>query len=100
MNGTVLAHSTLSDEVVVSGKHLGKTFANGTVIALEDANFDIKKGSFISLVGPSGCGKSTLLRLIAGLIDQTSGELSVHGTPVTGPRPDIGMMFQKATLLE
>jgi len=100
MKAAGLAHSVSEGEVVVSGQNLGKTFANGTVVALEDASFDIRKGSFISLVGPSGCGKSTLLRLVAGLIDHTSGTLSVHGTPVTGPRPDIGMMFQKATLLE
>ena len=70
------------------------------MIALQDANFNIKRGSFVSLVGPSGCGKSTLLRLISGLITATSGEIAVHGTKVSGPRPDISMMFQKATLLE
>ena len=85
---------------VVTGNGVGKTFANGTVIALQDGDFEIKKGTFVSLVGPSGCGKSTLLRLIAGLIDATSGEITVHGAPVTSPRQDVGMMFQKATLLE
>ena len=68
---------------VVTGNGVGKTFANGTVIALQDGDFEIKKGTFVSLVGPSGCGKSTLLRLIAGLIDATSGEITVHGAPVT-----------------
>ena len=87
-------------ETVVSGRSVGKTFADGTVVALEDASFDIARGSFVSLVGPSGCGKSTLLRLIAGLIEPTSGRVEVHGTPVTGPRRDIAMMFQKATLLD
>lgn len=85
---------------VAAGQGVGKTFAGGTVVALDNATFDIKPGSFVSLVGPSGCGKSTLLRLIAGLIEPSSGRLNVHGTEVTGPRPDIGMMFQKATLLE
>lgn len=91
---------TAAGDVVVSGLNVGKTFAGGTVVALENANFDIKRGSFVSLVGPSGCGKSTLLRLVSGLIPPTSGEISVHGTPVNGPRPDISMMFQKATLLD
>ncbi len=85
---------------VISGKGVGKTFANGSVIALEGASFDIAPGSFVSLVGPSGCGKSTLLRLIAGLISKSSGSLSVHGRQVTGPHTDVGLMFQKATLLE
>ncbi len=85
---------------VVTGTHVGKTFANGAVVALENAQFNIPKGTFVSLVGPSGCGKSTLLRLIAGLIEASSGEITLHGTPVRGPRQDVGMMFQKATLLE
>jgi NitT/TauT family transport system ATP-binding protein len=85
---------------VVTGTSVGKTFANGSVVALDDATFSIEKGSFVSLVGPSGCGKSTLLRIISGLIAPTSGSLSVHGTKVTGPRQDVAMMFQRATLLE
>ena len=89
-----------SGEVVVNGIAVGKTFADGTVFALDDTTFEIKRGSFVSLVGPSGCGKSTLLRLISGLISPSSGQISVHDTPVTGPRRDISMMFQKATLLE
>src|SRR5262245_57886739 len=85
---------------VVSGRQVGKTFSGGEVVAIEAASFDVARGSFVSLVGPSGCGKSTLLRLIAGLIERTSGELVVHGKPVTGPRRDVAMMFQKATLLD
>ncbi|MCY3980403.1 MAG: ABC transporter ATP-binding protein [Alphaproteobacteria bacterium] len=85
---------------VVSGSGVGKTFASGTVIALEDAGFSVPKGRFNSLVGPSGCGKSTLLRLISGLIEPTSGSLQVHGEEVTKPRQDVAMMFQRATLLE
>jgi len=91
---------TVAADVVVSAHGLGKTFADGTVVAVDNANFDIKAGSFVSLVGPSGCGKSTLLRLISGLISKSSGELRVHHTPVSGPRKDISMMFQKATLLD
>ncbi|WP_200812464.1 ABC transporter ATP-binding protein [Roseisalinus antarcticus] len=85
---------------VVGAQRLGKTFGDGSVVALEDATFDIRPGSFVSLVGPSGCGKSTMLRLIAGLIGKSSGELMVHGKSVEGPRTDVGMMFQKATLLD
>jgi NitT/TauT family transport system ATP-binding protein len=85
---------------VISGRGVGKTFGGGAVVALEGASFDIAPGSFVSLVGPSGCGKSTLLRLIAGLIERTSGHLSVHDRDVKGPHTDVGLMFQKATLLE
>ena len=100
MKANTMQTQTTDKEVVVTGQAVGKTFADGSVIALQDANFNIKRGSFVSLVGPSGCGKSTLLRLISGLITPTSGDISVHGTQVIGPRPDISMMFQKATLLD
>jgi NitT/TauT family transport system ATP-binding protein len=100
MKANTMQTQTTDKRVVVTGQAVGKTFADGSVIALQNANFNIKRGSFVSLVGPSGCGKSTLLRLISGLITPTSGDISVHGTQVIGPRPDISMMFQKATLLD
>jgi NitT/TauT family transport system ATP-binding protein len=84
---------------VIAAQDLTKVFGN-SVLALEAASFSVAAGSFISLVGPSGCGKSTLLRMIAGLIPKTSGSLKIHGEEVTGPRTDIGMMFQKPTLLD
>jgi NitT/TauT family transport system ATP-binding protein len=86
-------------DVVIQANNLTKAFSE-TVVALENASFTVKKGSFVSLVGPSGCGKSTLLRLVAGLIPKTSGSLTVHGKEVTEPRGDTGMMFQRPILLE
>ena len=64
-------------QTVIEGKNVTKVFGE-TVTALEGANFDIRAGEFISLVGPSGCGKSTLLRLVAGLIEKTSGDVKVN----------------------
>ena len=86
-------------QIVIEGKNVTKIFGE-TVTALKGANFDIQAGEFISLVGPSGCGKSTLLRLVAGLIEKTSGDVKVNDEFVTKPRTDIGMMFQKAVLLD
>ena len=83
---------------IISSEGIGKVFGED-VVALEDINATIQPGEFISLIGPSGCGKSTFLRLVAGLIEPSSGTLKVMGTPMTGPRPEIGMMFQKPTLL-
>ena len=97
------ARETLADhsaQTVIGAKALNKTFAGGTVVAVENADFQIRAGEFISLVGPSGCGKSTLLRMVAGLLDRSSGSLTVHGQEVTGPHPSVSMMFQKPTLLD
>jgi len=88
-----------SGEVVIEARNLTKAFTE-TVIAVQNANFSIPRGSFVSLVGPSGCGKSTILRLVSGLIDKTAGSVAVHGNEVNGPTGEIGMMFQKAVLLE
>jgi NitT/TauT family transport system ATP-binding protein len=75
-----------------------KQFGNG-VVAVENVDLEVRKGEFVSLVGASGCGKSTLLRMIAGLTHATAGEVELNGTPVTGPRQDVGLMFQRPTLL-
>ena len=89
----------MAEELVIQGSALRKQF-NENVIAVEDANITVPRGSFNSLVGPSGCGKSTLLRLISGLIEKSEGDLLVRNAEVVGPRSDIGMMFQKAVLLD
>ena len=70
-----------------------------TVEALRDITLNIPEGQFVAVIGRSGCGKSTLLRLIAGLLQPTSGQIVVGGTPVTEPRKDVSMMFQRPALL-
>ncbi len=77
---------------------VSKTYARNRVIALEDVSLTLRKGSFTSIIGSSGCGKSTLLKIMAGLIPPTRGRVILQHQPVTGPRRDIGMMFQQATL--
>lgn len=67
-------------------------------VALENVDLAIEPGEFISIVGPSGCGKSTLLKMIAGLLACSEGAITVGGQKLEGPRGDIGMMFQTATL--
>ncbi|HSS65515.1 MAG TPA: ATP-binding cassette domain-containing protein, partial [Gammaproteobacteria bacterium] len=71
----------------------------GEIHALNDINFDIEEGEFVSAVGPSGCGKSTLLKIVAGLLPATAGSVVYDGEPITGPRRDIGFMFQSPVLL-
>ncbi|MDP9354530.1 MAG: ABC transporter ATP-binding protein [Chloroflexota bacterium] len=67
--------------------------------ALRGVDLGVGEGEFVALVGPSGCGKSTLLRIVAGLAAPTSGWVAVGGAPVTGPRPDVGLVFQRPALL-
>ena len=59
----------------ISLKNISKSF--GSTQVLKNLNVDIKDGEFLTLVGPSGCGKSTLLRIIAGLEQQTSGDVLI-----------------------
>jgi multiple sugar transport system ATP-binding protein len=75
--------------------------AFGAVEVIKGIDLDIQSGEFMVFVGPSGCGKSTLLRLVAGLEDITSGELSFDGKVVNGLAPSkrgIAMVFQSYAL--
>ena len=76
-----------------------ETIEGERIHALDRINLAVREGEFVSVVGPSGCGKSTLLRCIAGTLPRTAGEILVRDAPVTGPRRDIGIVFQTATLL-
>ncbi len=69
------------------------------VQALLDISFELRDGEVLSVVGPSGCGKSTLLRIMAGLDGPSRGRVLLGGEPVMGPRREIGVVFQQATLL-
>jgi NitT/TauT family transport system ATP-binding protein len=81
---------------------VNKTFIprRGTeaIEALRDVSVDVRPGELVSLVGPSGCGKSTLLKMIAGLLEPSSGRIAVDGVAVKSPRRSVGMMFQTPEL--
>src|ERR1700730_4634821 len=75
--------------------------AFGDVIAVDHVSFTIEDGEFIALVGPSGCGKTTTLNMVAGLIELTSGTITIGGRVVNDLDPkdrDIAMVFQNYAL--
>lgn len=89
-----------SEDTQIAIRHLGKIYKTDDTetVAIEDFSLDVKKGELISIVGPSGCGKTTLLRMIAGLLEPTTGEITIDGRKCEGPGPDRGMVFQDFAL--
>ena len=79
---------------------VNKVYPNGFQ-AIHDLSIEIQDGEFLVLVGPSGCGKSTALRMVAGLEDISSGDLSIGDRIVNDVHPkdrDIAMVFQNYAL--
>ncbi len=74
--------------------------SGGSVHALKDVSFTLKKGELLSVLGPSGCGKTTLLNIVAGFIRPTSGQINLGGHEINGPGVDRGMVFQQGALFE
>lgn len=85
----------------LSLKNVQKNFIIGgkKLEVLHDLSLDIEAGEIISIVGTSGCGKSTLLKLIAGLDQVSSGEISLNGRVINKPNSkETGIVFQEARL--
>ena len=78
-------------------KSLGKTYGSGenAVHAIADVSFTVSDGEFLCVVGPSGCGKTTLLKCIAGLLPPSRGEVLLRGRRLTGPPPEMALVFQE-----
>ncbi len=90
-------HDTKLGRPLLRLSEVRKTF--NQLEAIRNISLEISDGEFVSLLGPSGCGKSTLLMMIAGLTAPSSGEIAIAGKRVTGPRPDVGVVFQSPVLL-
>jgi NitT/TauT family transport system ATP-binding protein len=90
-----------ADEALIRVDGLRKVYPSraGAVEALQDISFEIADGELVTIVGPSGSGKSTLLKLLAGILPKSAGHMELKGSPIEGPRKDIGMVFQQPVLL-
>jgi NitT/TauT family transport system ATP-binding protein len=78
-------------------QNLAKTYrqmGGETTVAIGEISCEIETGEFVSFVGPSGCGKTTLLMSIAGLIAPSAGQVVIHGKEVSGPPPNLVLVFQ------
>ncbi|WP_291650372.1 ABC transporter ATP-binding protein [Clostridium sp.] len=73
---------------------------NGETKAIENLNFLIEKGEFVSIIGPSGCGKSTLLNIISGLLKPSEGKIIYLDKDINNRLDKMGYMFQKDYLFE
>ena len=87
------------NDYIIDLRHVSKVFDGVTVV--DDFNFYVNKGEFVTLLGPSGCGKSTTLRMIAGFDFPTTGEVYLKGREITRMPPNkrpINMVFQRYAL--
>lgn len=87
--------------IVLSADKVTKVFTVGrgrAVTAVEELSLDVREGEFLCLLGASGCGKSTMINMFAGFSQPTSGQVLLHGKPITGIEPRCGMVFQSYAL--
>jgi NitT/TauT family transport system ATP-binding protein len=76
---------------------LGKTYGEGdsATQAIGSISFGIEEKEFVCVVGPSGCGKTTLLKCMSGLLEPSAGSVEVKGRRVSGPPPEMALVFQE-----
>ncbi len=91
-------HAGFSEAITVRALTKAYPTRDGSVVALERISFAVPESEFVAVVGPSGCGKSTLLKILSGILPPSAGEALLRGTPIAGPRRDIGVVFQSPVL--
>jgi len=85
----------------VSIKNLTKIYPGSTVPSLDNLSLEIASGSLTALLGPSGCGKTTTMKMIAGLLDQTEGDVTFDNISILNEKPEnrgVVMVFQNHLL--
>jgi NitT/TauT family transport system ATP-binding protein len=100
MGPSATLRSAQGDFLHIAGLEKVYPSRKGAIFALRDVNLSVGAAEFVSLLGPSGCGKSTLLRCVAGLERPTAGTIVLHGSTVSAPPVDMGVVFQRDVLLD
>jgi ABC-type Fe3+/spermidine/putrescine transport system ATPase subunit len=73
----------------------------GKLVAVDDVDLTINDGEYVTVLGPSGCGKTTLIRIIAGILQPTTGTVTIGGRDMRGvpiEERDVGYVFQNIAL--
>jgi len=98
--------ATTQAEVLLEGRNITKIFAPKEKrkhgprppLVLDNIQIQIRAGEFVAILGPSGSGKSTLLRILAGLLQPTTGQVFFKGVPQYGANPHLAIVFQSFAL--
>jgi ABC-2 type transport system ATP-binding protein len=85
---------------MIAARNLRKEY--GGFVAVEESTFDVPEGEVFGIVGPNGAGKTTTLKMIAGLVDPTSGDVTVAGYDAgeTAMRRTLGFLPEESPLYE
>ena len=85
-------------DIILKTEDVGVIY-DGSIVALENVSLNVPTGRLTAILGPSGCGKTTLLKVIAGLIDPSTGTVKIRDKETIGPGPDRALVFQDFALL-
>ena len=105
-NSQAVSNGVVATETLLEARMCSKTYeSEGKLpkgasphLVLDCVQVSIHSGEFVALLGPSGSGKSTLLRILAGLIQPSSGQVYFKGQPQYGPNPHVAIVFQSFAL--
>ena len=90
--------SRIMSDIILETEGVGVTY-EGSIVALENVSLSIPTAKLTAILGPSGCGKTTLLKVIAGLIEPSTGIVKIREKKIVGPGPDRALVFQDFALL-